>query len=52
MKNLVKDILRNKKAVFFLKYYFLFMLLLLVLISSSLMRIISIESNPFFYANF
>ena len=37
---------------FFLKYTFLFTLLLLALASLALHRIIALEANPFFYANF
>lgn len=37
---------------FFLKYYLIFLIFFLVIASVSLLRILSVESNPFFYETF
>jgi hypothetical protein len=43
---------RHKNLLFLLKYTILFTVLLLSLASMSLNRILSSQSNPFFYGNF
>jgi hypothetical protein len=39
-------------TAFFLKYTFLFTMLFMSLALAALHKIIAVESNPFFYANF
>jgi hypothetical protein len=43
---------REDSLGFFLRWLGIFLLLLLALVSQLMFRIIAVQSNPFFYANF
>lgn len=43
---------RKPLLAFFLKYTFLFTMLFMSIALAALHKIIAVESNPFFYANF
>jgi len=48
----MKHIAKNEYRRFFFRYLFLFTLLFISLAVMAFLRVISVESNPFFYANF
>jgi hypothetical protein len=52
MKKLVDEIRNRPLLAFFLKYFGLFFILFTTLGLAALFKIVSVESNPFFYANF
>ena len=48
----LKHILQKEEIRYFIKYLILFSMLFLALAAMALNKIISIESNPFFYQGF
>jgi len=53
IENKIREtLIKYPNLAFFLKYIGLFTLLLLSITSMALYKIIAVESNPFFYANF
>jgi len=52
MKSIIQYIKDRPNLLFFLKYLGLFTMLFVSIALGALYNIVSVESNPFFYANF